>query len=220
MLIEFSQCKELINICHKIEIRKVFHVGAHEGEEASIYFKNNVTHIIWFEANQDLIPQLKKQIDLIKIDQTIVPCALWDSNASLEFNITNNPQSSSLFKLDKHSDYYPNIFVNEVRNVTTYRLDDLINRTPKLLPWTDFQFLNIDTQGAELNILKGLGKFINSPSLKGIYLEVNSQSLYKGIPMINDIDSYLNHYGFFRVLTKWWNSDGWGDAFYLKERTL
>ena len=220
MLIEFSQCISLINACHNIDTKKIFHVGAHEGEEANIYFRNGISHVIWFEANQELIPKLKRHIDPIKMDQTIVPCALWDSNTTLAFNVTNNAQSSSFFSLDKHSQYYPGIVVQEVRNIKTFRLDDLIAREPQFLPWSDFQLLNIDTQGAELSILKGLGKNINSLALKGIYLEVNSQPLYKDIPLIDEIDSYLNQYGFFRILTKWWNNDGWGDAFYLKSRSL
>lgn len=220
MLIELSQCLNLIYACHNVNTKKIFHVGAHEGEEAVAYYQNGVSHVIWFEANLELIPNLKKNIDLVKMDQTIVPCALWESKSSLTFNITNNSQSSSFFALDKHLDYYPNIIVQERRDMQTFRLDDLMTRDPQLLPWTDLQFLNIDTQGAELSILKGLGGLITNPTLKGIYLEVNSRPLYKNIPLIEDIDSYLNKYGFFRVLTKWWNDDGWGDAFYLKSRSL
>jgi len=220
MLIDFTLCTKLVELAHETPVRKIYHIGAHEGEEASIYAQNMVSNIIWFEANMTLIEKLKKHIDSFKMTQHIIPCALWDEDSHFDFHVTNNPQSSSFFELSKHSDYYPSITVERIEKIKTYRLDTLINRSPKILPWSDFDFLNIDTQGAELSILKGLGSFIDSDSLKGIYLEINSEPLYKNIPLVDEIDDFLRAHGFFRVLTKWWATHGWGDGFYLKSRTF
>ena len=54
-------------------------------------------------------------------------------------------------------------------------------------------------------------------NIYGIYLEVNKELLYHGIPLINEIDQYLLEFGFRRIITNW-SDAGWGDAFYLKER--
>jgi len=220
MLIDFTLCTKLIELTHGTKVRKIYHIGAHEGEEVNIYDQNTVTDVIWFEANISLIEKLKQHIDSFKIRQSIVPCALWHEDSVLDFHVTNNPQSSSFFVLSKHSDYYPNITVHKTEKIKTYRLDTLINRNPKILPWVDFDFLNIDTQGAELSILKGLGSYLDADSLKGIYLEINSEPLYKNIPLVDEIDDFLRQHGFFRVLTKWWAGHGWGDGFYLRARTF
>lgn len=218
MLINFNQCANLIEMTHGVQVKKIYHIGAHEGEEAPIYARGGVTHVTWFEANLKLLNRLKGNIDAFRMDQSIVPCALWDKDTFLDFHITNNGESSSFYELSKHSDYYPEITVSETEKLKTYRLDSLIDRSPRILPWSDFHFLNIDTQGAELSILKGLGKHLTSPFLKGIYLEINSEFLYKNIPLVDEIDDFLKPHGFFRVLTKWVPERGWGDGFYLKSR--
>ena len=219
MLIDFSSCVEIINSIHKSPISKVFHIGAHEGQEAVAYQSQGVEKVIWFEANTDLITKLKQHLINFSIDSLIIPRALWNDNTRLNFNITNNEQSSSFFELKNHSNYYPDVVVTEKKYINAYRLDSIINLEPNLLDWHDFDFINIDTQGAELAILQGIGNYLNQDSLKGIYVEVNSEELYKGIPMVDEIDSYLRQFNFHRCLSHWTNV-GWGDALYVKSLNL
>jgi FkbM family methyltransferase len=212
MLIEFQQCNKLIETLHGTTVKKVFHVGAHIGEEAALYHAHGVTNVVWFEANETLLPTLDAQIRRYPMAQFIVPHPLFDENKKLKLNITNNPQSSSVFELGTHANHYPGIVVNQIKEVQAYRLDSLIEVQPPYLPWIDCDFINIDTQGAELAVLKGMGKHLRQPSLKGIYLEVNAEPLYKDIPLVTEIDGYLAENGFQRALTAW-TKDGWGDAF-------
>jgi FkbM family methyltransferase len=206
MLIDFNTCLNLMGT----DIKKVLHIGAHTGEEAEAYSLNGVTDIIWFEANDTLIPELSRHIDQFKINCQVCNVALWDKNELLTFKVTNNFQSSSFFDLGCHSRYYPNIKVVEHKKLMAYRLDSLDS-----LAFYDFEFINIDTQGAELKILKGMGNLILSSSIKGIYLEVNKEALYKDIPLVDEIDQYLINYGFKRTLSKW-TDEGWGDALYVQ----
>jgi len=215
MLIEFKQCNHIIKACHGVGVRKIFHVGAHTGEEAVTYSENGVERVVWFEANETLVPQLSRFIAQFPMEQIVIPYALWNQNEILTFKVTNNFQSSSFFDLQAHSVYYPGIVVTEEKQVQALRLDSLIELQPPGLPFSDFDFINIDTQGSELAVLQGLGQYILQPSIKGIYLEVNRESLYKDIPMIGKIDAYLAQCGFSRIITKW-TREGWGDAFYLK----
>ena len=215
MLIEFSKCNRIIQACHGSGIESVLHVGAHTGEEAAQYSADGVKRVIWFEANKELLPALQDNIRNYAMEQTIVPCALWDKNETLNFNVTNNFQSSSFFDLQTHARHYPDIVVTSKKQVRAFRLESLIEAKPCRLPFTDFGFINIDTQGAELAVLKGMGRHLSEPSIKGIYLEVNHEPLYKGIPLIPDIDDYLYEFDFMRVVTRWTKA-GWGDAFYLK----
>jgi hypothetical protein len=83
---------------------------------------------------------------------------------------------------------------------------------------TEFDFINIDTQGAELAVLRGMGKMLRQLSIKAVYLEVNRSELYQGIPLVRELDAFLLAEDFVRVHTVWTDAD-WGDALYVKQVT-
>ena len=215
MLIDYKNCVELIRACHDMTPKKILHIGAHTGEEAGPYQANGAEHLIWFEANESLIPALQAHLQTVPLNQQIIPAALWDSDTKLKFKITNNPQSSSFFDLEDHAKFYPQITVSEEREIQAYRLESLLDATPRQVMFSDFEFINIDTQGAELAILKGMGKYLHQPSVKAIYLEINRQELYKEIPLVAEIDAFLQPYHFYRIKSKW-TTEGWGDAIYIR----
>ncbi len=215
MLIDYKNCVELIRACHGITPKKILHIGAHTGEEAGPYQANGAEQVIWFEANESLIPALQAHLQTVPLNQQIIPAALWDSDTKLKFKITNNPQSSSFFDLEDHAKFYPQITVSEEREIQAYRLESLLDATPRQVMFSDFEFINIDTQGAELAILKGMGKYLSQPSVKAIYLEINRQELYKEIPLVDEIDAFLQPHHFYRIKSKW-TTEGWGDAIYLR----
>ena len=215
MLIDYKNCVELIRACHDMTPKKILHIGAHTGEEAGPYQTNGAEQVIWFEANESLIPALQAHLQTVPLNQQIIPAALWDSDTKLKFKITNNPQSSSFFDLEDHAKFYPQITVSEEREIQAYRLESLLDATPRQVMFSDFEFINIDTQGAELAILKGMGKYLHQPSVKAIYLEINRQELYKEIPLVAEIDAFLQPHHFYRIKSKW-TTEGWGDAIYIR----
>jgi FkbM family methyltransferase len=215
MLIDYKTCVDLIHACHGVTPQKILHVGAHTGEEAAAYLAQGAQHVIWFEANESLAAQLQSHLMQFPMNQQIIAAALWDSDTTLNFKITNNPQSSSFFDLEEHARLYPQITVSEERTIRAHRLDTLLDATPCQVIFSDFEFINIDTQGAELAILKGMGNYLSQASVKGIYLEVNQRELYKGIPLVQDMDDFLHAHHFFRVKTVM-TPEGWGDAIYLR----
>ena len=215
MLIDYKNCVELIRACHDMTPKKILHIGAHTGEEAGPYQANGAEQVIWFEANESLIPALQAHLQTVPLNQQIIPAALWDSDTKLKFKITNNPQSSSFFDLEDHAKFYPQITVSEEREIQAYRLESLLDATPRPVMFSDFEFINIDTQGAELAILKGMGKYLHQPSVKAIYLEINRQELYKEIPLVAEIDAFLQLHHFYRIKSKW-TTEGWGDAIYIR----
>ena len=215
MLIDYKNCVELIRACHDMTPKKILHIGAHTGEEAGPYHANGAEQVIWFEANESLIPALQAHLQTVPLNQQIIPAALWDSDTKLKFKITNNPQSSSFFDLEDHAKFYPQITVSEEREIQAYRLESLLDATPRQVMFSDFEFINIDTQGAELAILKGMGKYLHQPSVKAIYLEINRQELYKEIPLVAEIDAFLQPHHFYRIKSKW-TTEGWGDAIYIR----
>lgn len=78
--------------------------------------------------------------------------------------------------------------------------------------------MNVDTQGYELEVLKGSVELLNNIDI--INIEVNRDELYKNCPMYTDIDEFLKPYGFVRKLLEWWDGTApWGDALYVKDIT-
>jgi len=54
-------------------------------------------------------------------------------------------------------------------------------------------YLKIDTQGSELDVLKGAGDLLYN--VRTVECEVEFVELYKGQPLFEDIKEYLNQYG-------------------------
>lgn len=184
----------------------VLHVGAHRAEEFDDYRSAGFGKTTWVEAQAELIPVIRDRVS--PSDDLVLQGVVWSvTGEKQQFQVASNGQSSSLYSMMKHSDYYPGI--TEVRSVevTTVRLDALIPSG------THFDFVNLDIQGAELEALKGLGEMIRS--VHWIYSEVNREMLYDGIPMVSELDDYLGTLGFRRRVTVWTNA-GWGDALYSR----
>ena len=97
--------------------------------------------------------------------------------------------------------------------VTIAKIDSLL----KDIDLTGIDFLVMDLQGAELLALKGMGDLLNK--FKYAYLEVNRDELYVNGAKVEEIDIYLDNYGFKRKETKMLGF-GWGDALYIKDDEL
>jgi FkbM family methyltransferase len=189
----------------------IIHVGAHLMEERETYISNSIFDIIWIEAN----PKIYQSINSKKLlkQEKIFNHAISDKDNKLyEFNITNNSQSSSILKLDKHKIHHPQVYVNEIIPVYSKRMDTLFLENN--IDINNYNFLNIDIQGAELLAIKSFGDLLNS--IKYIYTEINTNTLYKDCALVSEIDDYLSKYGFKRVETSMTVFE-WGDALYIKE---
>lgn len=206
MLIPFSK------LCHvfQLKIKGILHVGAHECEELRDYIQNGVSNqnIFWVEAMPDKV-ELIKNNPQIQIFQALIDI---EDNKNIPFYITNNGQSSSLLEFGSHATNHPQVEVVKQINLTTTRLDTLIDN--QNIPIQNINFLNLDIQGVELRALKSMEKYLQH--IDFIYTEVNSEEVYKKCDLIQDMDSYLYTFGFKRVATRMVDNVGWGDAFYIK----
>lgn len=188
--------------------KSVLHVGAHLGEESSLYDEVKWFPVIWIEAQPSLINELLSKLDPEK--NQILEAAIWDiGGLSMPLNIASNSQSTSLLDFGTHAKSYPEIINIESIVVETKRLDEIIESSE--MP----NFINLDIQGVELNALRSLGELILEVDY--IYMEVNWREVYKGCSRVWEIDRYLEQFGFFRVTTRWYLRPGWGDALYLKK---
>jgi FkbM family methyltransferase len=201
MLIEFENIKK-----YGITPRGVIHVGMHKAEEYPIYKKSGVSSIIFIEANGELVRDFSPNDE----DCHVVHAAVSDKVEDVEFNITNNGESSSILELKDHAQIYPGIFNIKTVKMKTTTLDS-INRKIGLNEET-FNILNLDIQGAELKALKGLGDW---RFIEAIFTEVNFREMYKGCGLEPELTNFLKERGFKKV-EQVDTGAGWGDALYVK----
>ena len=204
MLIPFDELVKKYNL----SINGLLHVGAHECEELNVYEKYIAReNILWVEALEDKVINLKNKYENINIEQAIVS----DIEEEVTFNVSNNGQSSSIFEFGLHEKYHPNVHYINTLISKTQCLKDILKKYPTI----PFNFINLDIQGAELKALRGMEEYLNK--IDYIYTEVNSDYVYKGCALVTDLDEYLKLFGFNRVDTVW-TEYKWGDAFYIKQK--
>lgn len=193
------------------ERRGAIHVGANTGAERDWYVRQGFSPVLWFEPNIDVFEKLGKNIRFTE-GHTAFNVGIHDTLKTAKLHIaSNNGQSSSILEFGTHSTYRPDIKYIGDQNIQMMRMDNFLFLTGRDV--RDYNFLNIDVQGVELNVIKSFGNLLGA--LDYIYTEVNEEQVYKGCALMKDIDKYVAGFGFRRVDT-YITKHKWGDAFYLR----
>jgi len=197
----------------KLKITGILHIGAHECEELKDYnqlgIPTNKTY--WVEAMPNKVALCQERYGgELHIYQAVID---EQDGQNITFNVTNNGQSSSILEFGTHAINHPYVSVVDKIEMTTTRMDTLIER--ENIPISTLNFINLDIQGVELRALKSMEKYLQYAQY--IYTEVNTEEVYKGCNLIGEIDTYLTGFGFTRVAQKIYADCGWGDAFYMKK---
>ena len=212
MLVDGEIIKKLLSH-YGIIIRGAIHIGAHECEEKGFY--NNIlglndSNIIWVDGNENKVNEMKS-----RGHQNVYNAVLDEDEKDIIFNITNNTQASSILKLNHDEGFYRDINITSSVACRTEKLSSFLKRIEK--DSAEYNFWNLDIQGSELHVLRGSKELLEN--CDAIYTEVNLEHVYNGCGLIQDIDKLLEEYGFIRVETKWTDMK-WGDALYLKSKSI
>lgn len=190
-------------------IKGAIHIGAHHAQEIEWYLEYNINSVIWIECNEQYIPIIKNKIKTLNNHQVITAC-IGNKTETKTFYIANNGQSSSFLEFGSHKYLHPDVsYINQI-DLETIRMADLIQAYD--INIKQYNFLNIDIQGYELEALKSFDNYINH--IDYIYTEINTDYVYKNYALISEVDAYLKQYNFIRKTTKLYNQ--WGDAFYSR----
>jgi len=192
---------------YSMDVKGVLHIGAHYGEENSIYQELGYTNKVYFEPLTKNYKILSERVT----DSTLYQLALGaePSIKSMYVESANQGQSSSLLKPKLHLQQYPHITFPEREEVTVETLDNVIEDK------SSYNFINMDVQGYELEVLKGAIDTLHH--IDYLMCEINRAAVYEECCMVDELDEFLKSYGLKRVETTW---DGltWGDAFYVKRK--
>ena len=197
--------EDLINK-YNCNINGVIHIGGHHGEEHELYKKHNIKNIIYFEPINSSYQILKNKV---KDEAIVVNKALGNDTKKVEMNVekNNQGQSSSILNPKIHLQQYPWIHFTEKEEVEMIKLDDFeINKN-------NYNFINIDVQGYELEVFKGAKNILNN--IDYIVSEVNRAEVYEGCPHIKDLCDFLKQFNF-ELQEVVWAGETWGYGFFKK----
>ncbi|WP_333877149.1 FkbM family methyltransferase [Flavobacterium sp.] len=173
----------------------------------SCFELSSITDMVGFEPNPIELDRLrnKNQQHPFQSLQLESSC-LSDSNGEVDFYITKHASMSSLLPSDaqnyrKHFGTYQqfvqwqdNIALDKIVRVPSITLDDYLKDFT-----ANVDYLKIDTQGSELQVLKGAEKWLNDKRINVLKIEVSTVAVYQNQVLFSDIDVFLRSKGYVLV---------------------
>lgn len=182
--------KQLFN---KDDMRIVFDVGAHEGNLSKAINKEFANTLIY--AFEPFPIAYEKLLNLAKSSSNIrpFPVALSSSTGSSDFFVNKSSETNSLFPAKK---------VDSAIDELTTRIEQISIHTLTLNEFCAnhnidrIDLIKLDTQGSELEVLKGSNNLLKTQSISAIYCEVEFLEIYENQPLFDEIFRYLASYNY------------------------
>ena len=185
----------------------VHHVGGRAGSRSFPHikkFEKDIVNTI-YDADEDCIEQIKDRNISLESELHVLPYALSDKCKPSTLNINYDPYTSSLLESNKSVDSFY-VFSGdhdyimgetaktvEKRDVEVVSIDHIFNSKNLHTPKPDF--LSIDVEGGEYDVLKGAIETMKS-SIMAVYAEVTFLPLRNGQKSFGDLCDFLSIRGF------------------------
>lgn len=171
----------------------VFDIGANNGQFAHELREFGYRgRIVSFEPLSAAHRRLSRAAARDPMWQVAPRAALGAAKSATTINVSGLPASSSLLTMKRsHENAAPGSASVGQENVDVVALDDVAS---EWLEGTRRVFLKIDTQGFELEVLKGAVKTL--PRIEGALLELSLVELYDGQPLWTEVIEWLGQHNF------------------------
>lgn len=175
----------------------IFDIGANNG---CTFFQNAIDGdtVYAFEPTPELIYQIKKMVSDNNLNNYhLIEAAVSDVEGTSKFNIAGQGDwgCSSLHEFsDDLNETWPgrtDFKVTHTVEVKVIRMDNFVQKNGI----TVIDYLHIDTQGNDLNVLKSFGSELHRVK-EGVMEVPNTVFLYKNIPSKQECISFLEFNGF------------------------
>ena len=212
-IFDFFHKKKIINFIKKNlnlnDFNLLIDVGGHHGETIDLFCNNfKIVKLISIEASPKNFEVLKSKVRILKkifFDTTILIEQLTLGNQNKLVNIKQFEESSSstIKEIDKNSSYYKKKFrlLNFFKKKEVFK--EIETKLTKLNDYlvknniNEVDFLKIDTEGSEFDILCGLENSIKK--VKIIYFEHHYDLMIKKKYKFSDINNLLLNNNFKKV---------------------
>ena len=189
--------RHLQKVFRLYEIQCVIDIGANEGQYHDL-LRERVGYrglILSFEPIALLYQALKSRAEIEDSAWQVFPYALGSNDDEAVINITRNIVFSSLRQPDSSQcDLFAN--QNQVVERQTIQLRRLDNLWPELAPHLESKnlYLKIDTQGYDLEVLRGAGSQLGN--FAALQCELSALPIYVDMPDYLDVLGELRQAGF------------------------
>lgn len=182
----------------------VIHIGAYDMPERGCYVPLFGENVIWVEANEKSFDRWTAPIATY-FNHWAFNLAASDVNGTGRYYDNGSPEVSGLLP---HVGKSPSYI-----NVPQRRLDDIIDEYD--INMNNFDFLNIDVEGAEHKVLRGLKK--NIKYINYLFVEVAVSQRHDNQMIFDEMTKYVKELGFeLNRVSDSIHTIGWGDAFYVR----
>jgi len=168
-------------------------VGAHHGETTLQYAKQNPDlRVFAFEPNLSAAVKLMGQAP----NYLVIPMAVAEKDGVANLHVNEFDAASSLLPFNEASLKTwiggEALKVNSTATVSTIRLDTFMN----LAKIKNVDFLKIDTQGADLVVVKSAGERLRDVAKITLEVDIKPVPLYAGAPSKEEVLAFLSEAGF------------------------
>jgi FkbM family methyltransferase len=183
-----------ITICI-VDSRKIEKQDDYASQNRDI-FAPNLT-IYGFDADVEACAQANADLEARKVNwnEKHIPLALSNTEGKATLYVTKYPGCSSLYP---PSEEYIKRFSGNSELIELKSTVDLSTTTLEKFGKSEgikeIDFLHLDVQGGELNVLQGADSILNN-SVLGLMTEVEFTEIYTGQPLFSDVDIYLRNQG-------------------------
>jgi FkbM family methyltransferase len=184
------------------------HVGGRGGSRSFPvlkHFERDFVNVL-YDADADCIGQMREVSSAMDSESHVLPYCLGEQACPAVFHLNYEPCTNSV--LETNQDYGSYYFFDwsaidfvwgegartmERRKVDVITLDELYRAEKVAAPAPDF--LSLDTQGSEYEILRGAERLLATDIL-GLIVEVEFAPIYKDQKLFGDVSAYLAGRGF------------------------
>ena len=178
-------------------INKVLDIGANKGQWANMALETLNCKVISFEPQSLAFDELNLLKDKYGEKIQTFRLAVGDSNKDIPIHV--HVSSSELSFIDDRLKKMP-LLTGKTENqelVTMVTLDALFETESELL--SNIDLIKIDTEGFEINVLKGGLNYIHAVSPKFIQLEINWHQLFVNSSLFS-FSELLTNYDVYKLL--------------------
>ena len=165
----------------------ILDIGAHTGQFYGWAKNTWPISVIWMIESNEVHESTLKNLTINKDDEYLIT-ALGDEEREVTFYTRKDKPHTEGNSYYKEANYWdiPQLVLES--KVKLQRLDDLFTED------TEFELIKIDTQGSELDILKGGQNLVSKSSV--VILEVSYVEYNLGSPLAEDVIDYMKSINF------------------------
>lgn len=172
-------------------------IGANIGKYSELLIKETKSYIYAFEPLNGAFESLNKVVSKYPDRIQAFNIALGDKTIEKNLNFTDEKSEKATFLNEFNKLSFYNDTLNKTTLVNIITLDEFVEK--KKLLNKEIDLIKIDTEGYELEVIKGSKKTIENIKPKYIQLEFNVHQLFKNQTMY-EFSKHLKKYELFQIL--------------------